>query len=217
MVALFLSAFVTFFVVIDPPGCAPIFASLTRGGSDAHRRSMAFRSVGIAAVILIIFAFVGEPLLKALGISLGAFRIAGGIMVFLIALEMVFEKRTERREGRAEEINRRHAEQHKVEPEDVSVFPMAIPMIAGPGSIATVMLVTAHNDGTALLVVLAALASVLTLTLVALLAAGAIMNVLGVKLEAMITRVLGVLLAALAAQFVIDGVRASFSLSAATV
>ena len=211
MLSLFLSAFVTFFVVIDPPGCAPIFASLTRGGSDAHRRSMALRSTAIATLILILFAVVGEPLLTALGISMDAFRIAGGIMVFLIALEMVFEKRTERRESRAEEINRRHAETHKEEPEDISVFPMAIPMIAGPGSIATVMLVTARNHGLQLAIVLAALATVLLCMLVSLLAAGAIMRVLGDKLEAMITRILGVLLAALAAQYVIDGVKASFS------
>jgi multiple antibiotic resistance protein len=211
LIALFLSAFVTFFVVIDPPGCAPIFASLTRGGSDAHRKSMALRSTGIATVILILFALVGEPLLNALGITIDAFRVAGGIMVFLIALEMVFEKRTERREGRAEEINRRQAEERREEPEDISVFPMAIPMIAGPGSIATVMLVTARNHGLHLVIVLAALAAVLVLTAAALTAAGAIMRVLGDKLEAMITRVLGVLLAALAAQFVIDGIKASFS------
>lgn len=211
MLSLFLSAFVTFFVVIDPPGCAPIFASLTRGGSAAHRRTMALRSTAIATVILGLFALVGEPLLTSLGISLDAFRIAGGIMVFLIALEMVFEKRTERREGRVEEINRRHAEEHKEEPEDISVFPMGIPMIAGPGSIATAMLVTSRNHGTHLLIVLAALAAVLLTTLVALLAASAIMRVLGDKLEAMITRILGVLLAALAAQYVIDGVKASFA------
>jgi len=211
MVGLFLSAFVTFFVVIDPPGCAPIFASLTRGGSNAHRRAMALRSTGIATVILILFALVGEPLLTSLGISLDAFRIAGGIMVFLIALEMVFEKRTERREERAEEIQRRLAEARKEDPEDISVFPMGIPMIAGPGSIATVMLVTSRNHGLHLLLVLAALAAVLITTLVSLLAAGAIMRVLGDKLEAMITRILGVLLAALAAQYVVDGLKASFS------
>ena len=131
MIELFSSVLITFLVIIDPPGCAPIFASLTRGGSEAHRRAMALRSTGIATVILILFALVGEPLLKALGISLDAFRIAGGIMVFLIALEMVFEKRTERREERAEEIQRRHAEAHREEPEDISVFPMGIPMIAG--------------------------------------------------------------------------------------
>ena len=212
MTALFLSAFVSFFVIIDPIGCAPIFAGLTRGESDAHRRAMALRSVGIATVVLLLFALAGEPLLGALGIGLPAFRVAGGIMVFLIALEMVFEKRTSRREERAEEITRRHQEQHRAEPEDISVFPMAIPMIAGPGSIATVMLVTSHNHALALAVVLAALACVLVLTVIALLAAGAIMRVLGDKLEAMITRILGVLLAALAAQFVIDGIKASFAL-----
>ncbi len=211
MLSLFLSAFVTFFLVIDPPGCAPIFAGLTRGGSAAHRRAMALRSTGIAAAILALFALVGEPLLRALGISLDAFRVAGGIMVFLIALEMVFEKRTERDEHRVEEINRRAAEQHRAEPEDISVFPMGIPMIAGPGSIAAVMLVTSRAHGAALPVVLAALVAVLVLTAAALLAAGPLMRVLGDKLEAMITRVLGVLLAALAAQFVIDGIKASFA------
>jgi multiple antibiotic resistance protein len=210
MSALFFSAFVTFFVVIDPPGCAPIFAGLTRGGGDPYRRTMAVRSVLIAAAVLFLFALVGEPLLKALGISLDAFRTAGGIMLFLIALEMVFEKRTQRREHRAEEVSRRAAEEH-IEQQDISVFPMGIPMIAGPGSIATAMLMTSRNHGSAMVVVLAAMLSVLALTMVSLLAAGPIMRVLGDKLEAMITRILGVLLAALAAQFVIDGLKASFA------
>ncbi|KKC27731.1 MarC family protein [Sphingomonas sp. SRS2] len=212
MMALFLSAFVTLFVVIDPPGCAPIFASLTNGASDPQRRSMAARSVMIAAVLLLLFALVGEKLLDTLGISLDAFRIAGGIMLFLIALEMVFEKRTERREERADEISRKAAEEHRPV-EDISVFPMAIPMIAGPGSIATVMLLVSRSSGIdQTLTVLAALAAVLLLTLAALFAAGPIMRVLGPKLEAMITRVLGVLLAALAAQFIIDGITAAFRL-----
>ncbi len=98
MIALFLSAFVTFFVVIDPPGCAPIFAGLTAGTDTPHRTAMAIRSTLVAAAILLAFALLGEPLLRTLGISLDAFRIAGGIMLFLIALEMVFEKRTQRRE-----------------------------------------------------------------------------------------------------------------------
>lgn len=213
MIALFLSAFVTLFVVIDPPGCAPIFASLTSGASNHQRRVMALRSTMIATVLLLIFALVGEKLLDTLGISLDAFRIAGGIMVFLIALEMVFEKRTERREGRAEEISKKAAEEHR-EIEDISVFPMAIPMIAGPGSIATTMLLVSRSHGyEQTLVVIAALLSVLALTLIALFAAGPIMRVLGPKLEAMITRVLGVLLAALAAQFVIDGITAAFHLN----
>jgi multiple antibiotic resistance protein len=211
--ALFLSAFVTFFVVIDPPGCAPIFASLTRGASSGHRRAMAVRSTLVAGAILLVFALVGEDLLRTLGISLDAFRIAGGIMLFLIALEMVFEKRTQRREGRAEEITRKAAEEARpLEAEDISVFPMGIPMIAGPGAIATVMLLVSRSDGVAeSLVVLAALGATLALTMLALLAAGPMMRVLGPKLEAMITRVLGVILAALAAQFVIDGLNASFA------
>jgi multiple antibiotic resistance protein len=213
VIALFLSAFVTFFVVIDPPGCAPIFASLTRGASAAHRRAMAVRSTLVAGAILLVFALFGEDLLRTLGISLDAFRIAGGIMLFLIALEMVFEKRTQRREDRAEEITRKAAEEARpVEAEDISVFPMGIPMIAGPGSIATVMLLVSRSDGLSeSLTVLAALGATLLLTLLALLAAGPMMRVLGQKLEAMITRVLGVILAALAAQFVIDGIKASFA------
>ena len=113
MIALFLSAFVTLFVVIDPPGCAPIFASLTSGASNRQRRAMALRSTAIATFLLLLFALIVEKLLTTLGISLDAFRIAGGIMVFLIALEMVFEKRTERREGRAEEISKKAAEEHR--------------------------------------------------------------------------------------------------------
>jgi multiple antibiotic resistance protein len=203
--ALFASAFVTFLLVIDPPGCVPIFASLTRGATSAHRRSMAVRAVIVATAILLFFSILGEDLLRALGISLSAFRIAGGIMLFLIAVDMVFEKRTERRENRAEEVR-------ASEVEDISVFPMAIPMIAGPGSIASVMLLMARSEGLAeSLVVLAALGATMALTLIALLAAGPMMRLLGRRAEAMITRILGVLLAALAVQFVIDGLHRSFS------
>ena len=202
---LFLSAFITFFVVIDPPGCAPIYASLTKGASSAQRRNMAFRAIFVASLILLVFALFGEELLAALHIELNSFRIAGGIMLFLIAIDMVFEKRTERREERAQKII------DTPEIEDVSVFPMAMPMIAGPGSIASVMLLMAQNDGLDRAgIILAALAAVLVLTLLALLAAGPLMRVLGANAEAVITRLLGVLLGALAAQFVIDGLRESF-------
>ncbi|HEV2748248.1 MAG TPA: MarC family protein [Allosphingosinicella sp.] len=205
MIELFVSAFVTFFVIIDPPGCAPIFASLTHDCPPAERRMMALRSVLIAAGILLFFALFGEDLLDALGISLAAFRIAGGIMLFLIALEMVFEKRTQRRESRANAINA------TPEIEDITVFPMAIPMIAGPGSIASIMLLMARSDGLdESLVVFGALAAILVLTLLALLAAGPLMRLLGNKMEAMLTRLLGVILAALAAQFIIDGISVSF-------
>jgi multiple antibiotic resistance protein len=205
MLDLFLSAFITFFVVIDPPGCAPIYASLTTGATGLQRRTMALRATAVSAGILVVFALFGEKLLAALHIELNSFRIAGGIMLFLIAIDMVFEKRTERREERAQKII------ETPEIEDVSIFPMAMPMIAGPGSIASVMLIMAQNDGIERgAIILSALAAVLVLTLLALLAAGPIMRVLGSNAEAVITRLLGVLLGALAAQFVIDGLRASF-------
>ena len=206
MLELFVSAFATFFVVIDPPGCAPIFASLTSGGAAQHRRTMALRSVTVAGLILLAFAIFGEAFLRSLGISLDAFRIAGGVMLFLIALEMVFEKRQERRENRAEDVKSR------AQPEDISIFPMGIPMIAGPGSIASAMLLMSRGQGLAQdLVILAALGLVLTLTLAALLLAGPMMRMIGQRMEAMITRLLGVILAALAVQFVIDGIRGSLT------
>ncbi len=205
MIELFISAFITFFVVIDPPGCAPIYASLTSNVPPRDRRIMAIRAIFVAAIILLVFAMFGEQLLSALGISLDSFRIAGGIMLFLIALEMVFEKRTERREDRAQEI----IEQPEIE--DVSIFPMAMPMIAGPGSIAAIMLLTSKHDGIDnALIILAALGTVLLLTLIGLIAAGPLMRILGNKVEAVITRVLGVILGALAVQFVVDGLNGSF-------
>jgi multiple antibiotic resistance protein len=191
---LFISAFVTLFVVIDPPGCAPIYASLTTGANAAQRRSMAIRATLIAGGILFFFAFLGEALLSFLHIDLDSFRIAGGIMLFMIAVDMVFEKRTERREKRAEEIKA------TPEVEDVSVFPMAMPMLAGPGSIASIMLLVSQNTGIDRAATISA----------AMIGAGPIMRVMGAKAEAVITRLLGVLLAALAAQFVIDGIKASF-------
>ncbi len=206
MLELFLSAVISVFVVIDPPGCAPIYAGLTAGASHAQARTMALRACFIATLILLVFAVFGEDLLGALHIELDSFRIAGGIMLFLIALDMVFEKRTQRREERAEKVKA------TPEIEDVSVFPMAMPMIAGPGSIATVMLLTARANGThESLIVLAALGAVMVLTLAALMAAGPLMKLLGSRVEAVITRLLGVLLAALAAQYVIDGLKATLA------
>ncbi len=204
MIELFVSAFVTLLVVIDPPGCAPIFSSLTPNASPAQRRGMAVRATLIAAGILLAFAIAGEAFLTALGISLDAFRIAGGLLLALIAADMVFETRTARREERANEAQGQ---------DDVSVFPMAIPMIAGPGSIATVMLLVSRANGPAqTAVVFGALGLVLLLTLAALLAAGPLMRLVGPKIEAMITRLLGVILAALATQIVIDGVKGAFGL-----
>jgi multiple antibiotic resistance protein len=212
LISLFISAFVTLFVVLDPPGCVPIFSSLTNGASAAHRRSMALRSVLIATAVLVAFALGGQAFLGALGISLPAFKIAGGIMVFLIAIDMVFEKRTERRESRAEEVISAAAAAAKpIESEDISVFPMAIPMLAGPGSLAAIMLLAARSHSPQeTLIVMAALLAVMVITLLSLLAAGPIMRLMGAKFEGALTRLLGVVLAALAAQFVVDGIKQSF-------
>jgi len=205
VIEVFLSAFVTLFLVIDPPGCAPIYAGLVAEATPRQQRMMAIRATVIATAILLVFALFGEQLLGALHIQLDSFRIAGGIMLFLIALEMVFEKRTQRREERAEKIRA------TPEIEDVSVFPMAMPMLAGPGAIASIMLLMARAEGTEqTLAILVALASVMLLTLAALLAATPLMKLFGNDVEAVVTRLLGVLLAALAIQFVIDGVKGSF-------
>lgn len=202
------ASFVTFFVVIDPIGVAPIFAGLTEGSSSAHRRTMAIKSVLIATVVLFGFAYLGEWLLNALHISLDAFRAAGGVLLFMIALDMIFEKRTERREERAEAMNEAD-ESIPGTQTDISVFPMAIPMLAGPGAIASVMLFMNEARGSlsSQLMVFTGMGANLLLCLVLFLAIGFIMKVIGDTLAAMITRILGVILAALAAQFIFDGIQ----------
>jgi multiple antibiotic resistance protein len=208
---LFISAFVTLFVVIDPPGCAPIYAGLTKGATPGLARSMAVRAVLIASAILLVFALFGERLLGALHIELDSFRIAGGLMLFWIAFEMVFEKRTRRREERVEKLMAHNAATPEIE--DVSVFPMAMPMLAGPGAIAAIMLLMNEASGLQQsLVVLAALGVVMALVMAGLVLAAPLIRLLGDKVEAVVTRLLGVLLAALAAQFVIDGLKGSFGL-----
>lgn len=201
--ALFISAFTTLFVIIDPPGCAPIFATLTKGTSRKHQRIMAFKSVGIAAFILIGFAYVGEWLFSKLGISLDALRISGGIMLFIIGLNMVFEKRTEKREDRADELL-----EDIEDPEDISVFPMGIPMIAGPGTMATLLILMGNTDTRmGQVAILSALVLTLVITLVTFLIAGPLMKLMGKSFTDVLTRVLGVLLATLASQFILDGVK----------
>ena len=205
---LFWSAFAVLFVIIDPPGCAPIFATLTQGTTKRHQRVMAFKSVAVAAGILFIFAFFGEQIFHALGIDFSALRIAGGIMLFIIALQMVFEQRTEHREHRAEE-----ALEAIEDPEDISVFPMGIPMIAGPGTIASLLLLMSHaHTPQDVGAIMAALSAVLLITLFAFLIAGFLMKLMGKTFTNVLTRVLGFLLAALAAQFVIDGVKGALGL-----
>ncbi|MCH8862086.1 MAG: MarC family protein [Proteobacteria bacterium] len=201
--------FVTLFVVIDPIAIAPIFAALTADTEAAHRRSMALKGCLIGAMVLFFFALLGKSFLGALGISMAAFRAAGGVMLFLIAMDMVFEKRTERREKRAEHMVEEHEARPGEEHEDISVFPIAVPMLAGPGAIATVMLLMSDHQGdaTAQGVVLATLAVVLLITLILLLAASRILDAVGQSVANVLTRVLGMILAALATQYIFDGIR----------
>ena len=204
MLDTYIAAFITFFVIVDPIGIAPVFAGLTRGTSRAHKRLMAIKGTFIAAIILVFFAFAGKPFLNALGISIDALRVAGGIMLFIIAVEMVMERRTERKQEAAEKLDDYF--------EDISVFPVAMPLLAGPGSIATVMLMmsTYEADLTMRGVVVAALATVMLLSLITFLLAGKVMDLMGPSVNAVLTRVLGVVLAALAVQFVLDGLKKFF-------
>lgn len=205
--SLLTASLVTFFVVIDPIGVAPIFASLTEGSDAAHKRIMAIKSVLIATAVLVGFAIGGDWLLGALHVSLDAFRAAGGVLLFLLALDMIFETRSKRREERADALNDAD-EAIAGTNEDISVFPMAIPMLAGPGAIASIMLFMneAAGDRTGQALVFAGMGINLLICLILFLAVGWIMRVIGDTLAAMITRILGVILAALAAQFIFDGI-----------
>jgi multiple antibiotic resistance protein len=208
------AAFVTFFVLIDAPGVAPIFASLTAPGGSAYARRMAVKSVVVATVILFFFAFAGPWLLDRLGISLDAFRVAGGALLFLIALEMVFEKRQQRQKSRADQ--KLAEEEAAGRLDDISVFPIGIPMIAGPGSIATAMLYMQNTQGdpVGMGIVSAAIGLNLVLTLLVFLAAGPLMKVMGESIAGAITRIFGVILSALAIQLMIDGIIGAFGLQA---
>jgi len=212
MLEVFLAALVTFFVVIDPPGVTPMFSTLTQAMPAAMRRRMAWKSVSIAAGILLGFAFGGEWVLDKLHVSLDAFRIAGGLLLFLIALDMLFETRTQRRQARnARVIEEQRA--HPGEHDDISVFPLAIPLIAGPGSIASIMLLFAqHADWTLRGAVLAGAAVNLALTLAVFLIAARVSQLMSATLAAIVTKVFGILLAAVAAQFTVDGIKSAFGL-----
>ncbi|MGZ2258124.1 MarC family protein [Roseobacter sp. A03A-229] len=196
--AFFITAFVTMFVVIDPIGLAPLFVALTQGMTDAARRRIAWRATLIGILILLAFAAFGEALLAFIGISMPAFRVAGGILLFLTALDMLFERRTKRREDKQEE-----------EREDPSVFPLAIPLIAGPGAIASVILLMGQRPGIeGALHVLGATGIVMLIVMAFFLASGLIERALGKTGVTVVTRLLGMLLAALSVQFVLDGLSA---------
>lgn len=191
-----ITAFTALFVVIDPIGLAPIFVAMTAGMSVRARRAIAIRACLIGAAILIAFAMLGESILTFLGISMPAFRIAGGLLLFLTALEMLFEKRQPKREGRAEEPT-----------SDPSVFPLALPLIAGPGAIATMILLTDDASTLGSAQAIGVMLAVLAVVFVLFLLASPMEKLLGVTGINVVTRVLGMLLAALAVQFVLDGIQ----------
>ncbi len=196
---LFIPAFVTLFVVMDPIGITPLFMALTQGRTKRERRAIALRACGTAGFLLLLFAFLGENVLNFLGISMPAFRISGGILLLLLALDMLFERRTRRRKDQSEEGSG---------DDDPSVFPLAIPLIAGPGSIATVILLAGQGDGlSGVALALTVMALVLLIAFILFNAASLLEHVLretGIKV---VTRLLGMLLSALAVQFILDGLR----------
>ena len=201
-----ISALVTLFIVVDPVGLAPIFLAVTHGLSAAHRRQVAIRAVLIAAVILAGTAIIGDWLLRTLAITLPAFRIAGGLLLFSIASEMVFGVRIERQSKTAEE-----ALDERVR--NVAAFPLAIPLMAGPGAITATILLAGRASGhpLQLAVLLGVVALVCAACLGVFLVAGRIERFLGTTGNLVLQRLLGVILAALAVQFVIDGVRAAIA------
>jgi multiple antibiotic resistance protein len=211
-ISIFIASFVTFFVLIDALGVAPVFASLTARGPASYRRSMAIRSVLVGTLIIFGFAFFGAWLLNQLHITIDAFRAAGGVLLFLIALDMVFEKRTERRESRADSVLA-EVEDTQEQLEDVSVFPIGIPMLAGPGSIATAMLyMSQHDTWVAKGAVLSAIGANMLICLLVFLAAGPLVKAMGDSIAGAITRIFGVILAALSVQLLIDGIKGAFGL-----
>ncbi|MBO6882143.1 MAG: MarC family protein [Marivita sp.] len=196
--AFLISAFVTLFVVIDPIGLTPVFIALTPGLTAQQRRAIAIRATVIAAGLLFLFAFLGEQVLGFIGISMPAFRIAGGILLFLTALDMLFERRTKRREDQAD----------VEDVPDPSVFPIAIPLIAGPGAIASIILLAGQAEGpVGMASVLGVMVAVLIIVFLLFLSAPFIERALGKTGIVVVTRLLGMLLAALSVQFVLDGIR----------
>jgi len=205
MEALF-NTFVVLFIVIDPVGLAPMFLALTHGASVAQQRKMALRGTTLAAAMLLIFFFIGDKLLAALGIGLPAFRIAGGALLFLLAIDMVFARHSGLRS------TTRREQQEAEHKDDVSVFPLAFPLIAGPGALTTVLLMSsAWSQPLQFVGMLGVLLMVLGMTLVSLWWAGTLLKFLGETGTNVISRLFGLVLAALAVQYILDGLRAALA------
>ncbi len=202
-----ISAFTTLIVTLDPPGMAPLFLGLTSGMNREQRKQVAVRGCLIAFGILAVFALFGSKVLGTLGISIGAFRIAGGMLLFWIAFEMIFEKRQERKEKTSEVAITKDHIHH------VAVFPLALPLIAGPGAISATILIAGAMPGTLERVeLLGVIAFSIGLLFLVMLIADRFDKLLGVTGRAIMTRLLGVILAALSVQFVVDGIKSAFKL-----
>ena len=195
------TAFATLFVTIDPPGLAPMFIALTLGMNAAEKRAVAWRACLIAFLILAVFAFFGRPALEALGVGIPAFRIAGGLLLFYVAFDMLFALRGERkREIATDAVTIDHIR-------NIAAFPLAIPLMAGPGAItATMLLAGRAGDWRALAGLMTVVAVVTALSFAVFLSAERIARALGVTGSVVLTRMFGLVLAAMAVQFVIDGV-----------
>lgn len=209
MIETLIKFFVLFFVVVEPISLVPLFAGLTEGASSDYKRKMACKAVILAGLILVIFALGGARLLDAMGISLHAFRIFGGLMLFLIALDMVYVRASGAR------TTTRNEEKEVKRREDISVFPLAFPFIAGPGALATILLVTGDVPLASLLFLglMIVVVLVLVITYVLMLLTPRVMKVLGLTGANVVSRLTGVILGALAVQFVIDGIRGSLGQS----
>jgi multiple antibiotic resistance protein len=203
MIDSILKFFVVFFVVVEPLSLVPAFAALTQSFSNEHRRQIAAKAVAVSASICIVFALVGARLLQALGISLSAFRIGAGVLLFLIALDMVFARSSPIRSttaGEADEVKHRH---------DISVFPLAFPLMTGPGAMATIMLAFGESQlsWTLFFGQMLAMLIVLLIAWITMRLTGPMMRVMGVTGANVISRLFGVILAALAVQYIIDGIK----------
>ncbi len=205
MIEIVVVAFTTFFATIGPPDVAVVFAALTAKSTPAKRRRYAIKATLISAALLIVFAFLGEPLLTYLGISLAALRASGGILLLLIAIDLVFARES----GGTSTTPEEEAEASRRD--DISVFPLATPLIAGPGAIGAVILLVANAQGdiTRISLVIGALFAVLLITYILMLAAAQVQKYLGVTGVQVLARVFGILLAALAVQFLFDGIKQS--------
>ena len=206
-----INAFATLFVTVDPIGLAPMFLAVTTGTSGVVRRSIAVRSVAIAAVLLMIFLFGGKTLLHVLGISVPAFQVSGGLLLFYIAFEMIFAQRQKRKSETADKLA--HTDDDSSDQShDVAVFPLAIPLIAGPASISAVILLASQaSDGIELTGLIVVTLAIVGSCFAIFLAADRIERLMGATVQLVLTRLLGVLLAALSVQFVADGARAFFA------